>query len=146
MRKGARTRRKPRPLCCTRNDCRSESHREFRLLSQEPTKTTLLCRGASQNLERGRVVNLRPEVVIVGAGPAGLATAIAASLKGLRTVVVDARKPPIDKSCGEGLLPHGAAALAALGLNLRPDVAIPFHGIRFLDEQSSACAEFKDSP
>jgi flavin-dependent dehydrogenase len=91
-------------------------------------------------------MNLPPEVVIVGAGPAGLATAIAASLKGLRTVVVDARKPPIDKTCGEGLLPHGAAALTALGLRLRPDVAIPFHGIRFLDEQSSACAEFKDSP
>ena len=91
-------------------------------------------------------MNSRPEVVIVGAGPAGLATAIAASLKGLRTVVVDARTPPIDKSCGEGLLPHGAAALATLGLRLRSDVAIPFHGIRFLDEQSSACAEFKDSP
>src|SRR6266849_7734676 len=112
MRKGAGTRRKPRPLCCTKNDCGSESHREPAHLSPKPKRTTLPCRWASQNLERGSFVIHRPEVVIVGAGPAGLATAIAASLKGLRTVVVDARKPPIDKTCGEGLLPHGAAALA----------------------------------
>ena len=90
-------------------------------------------------------MNERPEVVVVGAGPAGLAVAIAASLRGLRTIVVDARRPPIDKTCGEGLLPHGVAALTTLGVRLPPEVAIPFHGIRFLDEQSSACAEFKDS-
>jgi len=78
------------------------------------------------------------EVLIVGAGPAGIATAIAASQKGLRVTVVDARKPPIDKACGEGLLPEGVAALRQLGIWLDSSNAHPIAGIRFSDEASSA--------
>jgi flavin-dependent dehydrogenase len=90
-------------------------------------------------------VSAHPHVVVVGAGPAGIATAIAASQKGLRAVVLDARTPPIDKPCGEGLLPHGVAALRALGIHLNSDIAVPFAGIRFADEKSSACAKFPDA-
>jgi flavin-dependent dehydrogenase len=78
------------------------------------------------------------EVLIVGAGPAGIATAIAASQKGLRATVVDARKPPIDKPCGEGLLPEGVSALQHLGVWLDSSVAFPITGLRFSDEASSA--------
>jgi flavin-dependent dehydrogenase len=81
------------------------------------------------------------EVLIVGAGPAGIATAIAASQKGLRATVVDARKPPIDKPCGEGLLPEGVAALQQLGIWLDSSVAFPIAGLRFSDETSSACGK-----
>lgn len=84
-------------------------------------------------------------VVVIGAGPAGIATAIAASQKGLQAVVLDARMPPIDKPCGEGLLPHGVAALRTLGIHLNSDIAVPFAGIRFVDENSSACAKFPDA-
>jgi menaquinone-9 beta-reductase len=79
------------------------------------------------------------EVLIVGAGPAGIATAIAASQKGLRVTVADARRPPIDKACGEGLLPEGVSALRHLGIWLDSSVAFPIAGIRFCDEASSAC-------
>lgn len=79
------------------------------------------------------------DVAVVGAGPAGIATAIAASLKGLRVIVLDFRKPPIDKSCGEGLLPEAVQALDALGIELG-SAAYPFCGIRFSDEQSSVGA------
>jgi menaquinone-9 beta-reductase len=79
------------------------------------------------------------EVLIVGAGPAGIATAIAVSQKGLRATVVDARKPPIDKPCGEGLLPEGVSALQHLGIWLDSSVAFPITGLRFSDEASSAC-------
>jgi menaquinone-9 beta-reductase len=82
---------------------------------------------------------MQPDVVVVGAGPAGIATAIAASLKGLRVSVVDFRKPPIDKPCGEGLLPEAVEALHALGVDLASN-AYPFAGIRFSDEQSSVSA------
>lgn len=78
------------------------------------------------------------DVLIVGAGPAGLATAIAARLKGLSVTVADARRPPIEKACGEGLLPEGVAALSRLGIELNSDVAFPIAGIRFCDEVSSA--------
>jgi flavin-dependent dehydrogenase len=79
------------------------------------------------------------EVLIVGAGPAGIATAIAVSQKGLRATVVEARKPPIDKPCGEGLLPEGVSALQHLGIWLDSSVAFPITGLRFSDEASSAC-------
>jgi len=80
------------------------------------------------------------DVLVVGGGPAGLATAIAARLQGLRATVVDSRRPPIDKTCGEGLLPGAVAALRRLGIELDSSLAFPFKGIRFTDEESSACA------
>ena len=81
-------------------------------------------------------------VIIIGAGPAGIATAIAANQRGFRAVVFDARTPPIDKPCGEGLLPQGVAALRSLGIQLNSDLAVPFSGIRFADGNSSAYAKF----
>ncbi len=82
------------------------------------------------------------DVLIVGAGPAGIATAIAASAKGFRVTVIDSRKPPIDKACGEGLLPEGVAALRTLGIELDSHCAFAFSGFRFTDAQSSATAKF----
>jgi flavin-dependent dehydrogenase len=80
------------------------------------------------------------DVLVVGAGPAGIATAIAASSRGLRVAVVDSRRPPIDKPCGEGLLPDAVAALRSLGVDLNSDAAFPLRGIRFADEESSVSA------
>ena len=80
--------------------------------------------------------------MIVGGGPAGLAAAIAARAKGLRVTVVDSRIPPIDKACGEGLLPEAVAALGKLGVDLCNASATRFSGIRFSDEHSSASARF----
>ena len=82
---------------------------------------------------------MQSDVVVLGAGPAGIATAIAARLKGLQATVLDFRKPPIDKPCGEGLLPEAVEALHILGIDLSP-VAFPFSGIRFSDDQSSVSA------
>lgn len=83
---------------------------------------------------------MHPDVVIVGGGPAGIATAIASAARGLRVTVLDSRKPPIDKPCGEGLLPEAVAALSNLGIELTSSVAFPFTGLRFCDERSSATA------
>ena len=83
---------------------------------------------------------MRSDVVVIGGGPAGMATAIAASRKGLRVTVLDSRKPPIDKPCGEGLLPEAVAGLRTLGIELGSTAAFPLAGIRFCDEQSSATA------
>ena len=80
------------------------------------------------------------DVLVIGAGPAGIATAIAASLKGLRASVLDYRKPPIQKSCGEGLLPTAVTSLQRLGIHLNSREGFPFRGIRFSDEEFSASA------
>ncbi len=84
---------------------------------------------------------MQADVLVVGGGPAGLAAAIAASLKNLRVTVVDSRKPPINKPCGEGLLPEAVAALRRLGVDLDSGPGFPFQGFRFSDETSSVSAE-----
>ena len=78
-----------------------------------------------------------PDVFIVGGGPAGLACAIAAAQRGLIVEVADGMTPPIDKACGEGLMPDTIEALAALGIAPRSAEGAPFHGIRFLANDRS---------
>jgi 2-polyprenyl-6-methoxyphenol hydroxylase-like FAD-dependent oxidoreductase len=73
------------------------------------------------------------DVCIAGGGPAGVACAIASALQGLRVVVVDGMRPPIDKACGEGLMPDTLAALAELGVRFAAGDGFPIRGIRFLD-------------
>ena len=58
------------------------------------------------------------DLLVAGGGPAGLATALHAALAGLEAVVVEPRTRPVDKACGEGLMPGGVAALPALGVDL----------------------------
>lgn len=76
-----------------------------------------------------------PDVFISGGGPAGLACAIAATQQGLTVEVADGMRPPIDKACGEGLMPDTLEALAQLGVGpavLATVESHPFCGIRFL--------------
>ncbi len=82
------------------------------------------------------------DVLIVGGGPAGLATALAARQQGLRAVVVDSAAPPIDKACGEGLMPDSLEVLQQLGVTLDPSKYVPFQGIRFIGEISRVEAVF----
>src|SRR5580700_9521397 len=100
---------------------------------------------ASHNSNIGFPVNANNDVIVIGAGPAGIATAIAANQMGLRAIVFDARTPPIDKPCGEGLLPQGVAALRSLGIHLNSNNAIPFAGIRIAGGEFSAYAKFPDA-
>ncbi len=82
------------------------------------------------------------DVLVIGGGPVGLAAAIAARRKGFRVVLADARKPPIDKACGEGVMPDGLAAAARLGLHLPPAESFAFRGICFHGEDVSVAADF----
>ncbi len=85
---------------------------------------------------------MAPDVFIVGGGPAGLAAAIAARLKGFDVTVADAARPPIDKACGEGLLPSAIGALQQLGIEISDDDAMPFRGIRFISGATTVEASF----
>jgi flavin-dependent dehydrogenase len=84
---------------------------------------------------------LQTDVFIVGGGPAGLAAAIAARQNGFRVTVADSQHPPIDKACGEGLMPGAVAALHSLGIRFASHEATPFRGIRFIDGRSGLHSE-----
>jgi len=80
---------------------------------------------------------------VVGGGPAGLAAAIAARLRGFDVTVADAAQPPIDKACGEGLMPDSLSALRRLGIELDPERSFAFRGIRFIGDGGRVAADFR---
>ncbi len=83
----------------------------------------------------------RADLLVVGAGPAGLATAIEARLGGLEVIVLDACDGPVDKACGEGIMPGGVRALQRLGVDVSG--GMPFRGVRYLDEAHTVEAGFR---
>ncbi|MFD8911481.1 NAD(P)/FAD-dependent oxidoreductase [Streptomyces sp. NPDC059575] len=83
------------------------------------------------------------DVLVAGGGPAGLAAAVHATLAGLTAVVVEPRTAPVDKACGEGVMPGGVAALRALGVE---PVGRELRGIRYVDGPRRAEAPFRDRP
>jgi hypothetical protein len=83
------------------------------------------------------------DLLIVGGGPAGLASAINARQQGLSVIVAEPRDTPIDKACGEGLMPGGLAALASLGVD---PAGMPLRGIAYLSEHRRAEAPFRCGP
>ena len=85
---------------------------------------------------------VRHDLFVVGGGPAGLATAIAARLAGFSVRLADMRRPPVDKACGEGIMPDGAAILREMGVVLPPGKAYPLHGIRYVQGELEVEARF----
>jgi flavin-dependent dehydrogenase len=57
-------------------------------------------------------------------------------------VLIDAAIPPIDKACGEGLMPDGIEPLRTLGIVADSEDHAIFQGIRFIGEHGSVQARF----
>ena len=89
-------------------------------------------------------------MLVAGAGPVGLAVAVLAATSGFDVLVADPRVDqaggePIDKACGEGLLPLGLRRLRALGVD---PPGRPLAGIRYLRATGgpTADARFRAGP
>jgi flavin-dependent dehydrogenase len=81
------------------------------------------------------------DVAVAGGGPAGSALAIELGRRGLRVTLYEKARHPRLKACGEGLLPHGVAALGAIaGLPDAPRVS----GLRFVAGGASTEAHFPE--
>jgi menaquinone-9 beta-reductase len=74
------------------------------------------------------------DAVIVGAGPAGAATAILLAEQGLSVVLLDRARFPRNKICGEYLSPEGSRILDRLGVlgTVEARGARPLRGMRIL--------------
>ncbi len=83
------------------------------------------------------------DLLVVGGGPAGLATALHAQRAGLSVRVWEPRSGAVDKACGEGLMPGAVAALADLGVH---PTGHPLLGIRYLGSGQEARADFRAGP
>ncbi|MFD9458370.1 NAD(P)/FAD-dependent oxidoreductase [Streptomyces sp. NPDC059985] len=85
------------------------------------------------------------DLLVAGGGPAGLATAIHAALAGLEAVVVEPRPTPVDKACGEGLMPGAVRRFEELGVRVG---GREFHGIVYVDAGTGLRAQglFRSGP
>jgi flavin-dependent dehydrogenase len=80
-----------------------------------------------------------PDVVVVGAGPAGAATAILLAEQGLGVTVLDRARFPRPKLCGEYLSPEAPRVLDRLGvLKAVDEVAVPLAGMRITAPDGTA--------
>jgi flavin-dependent dehydrogenase len=84
------------------------------------------------------------DVAVLGGGPAGLAAALALRQRGCSVALYDAQYPPIEKACGEGLMPESVRILEDLGVPLAGEDKAAFAGISFHDRSSAADGAFSN--
>ena len=86
------------------------------------------------------------DLLVVGGGPAGAATAYWAARSGLDVIVVEKKAFPRDKTCGDGLTPRGVHQLVEMGLE---DSLEPFHrfgGLRTIAHGRTIEMSWPDHP
>ncbi|SCG74847.1 geranylgeranyl reductase family [Micromonospora echinaurantiaca] len=86
------------------------------------------------------------DVVVVGAGPAGAAAALAARRSGARVLLLDRADFPRDKACGDGVAAHALDVLADLGV---PDAVAgypPLPALRLVGPGGGAVARALPRP
>lgn len=84
----------------------------------------------------------RYDVVVVGAGPGGAATAAHLADAGASVLVLDRSSFPRDKACGGGLTPRGVAAVGRLGLDADDPMFVRVGGLELVGDGRRSSAPF----
>jgi len=78
-------------------------------------------------------VKTEADVIIIGAGPGGAATARYLAMEGFDVIALEKAHYPRDKVCGDGLTPRAVKELQLIGLPTpREEGWIPNHGLRMV--------------
>jgi menaquinone-9 beta-reductase len=94
---------------------------------------------------RGAVVTeLRCDLLVLGAGPAGSALAAAAAARGRDVMLIEAAYHPRPKVCAEYASPRIAEELARLGVDSWREAAIPLLGMRVILGDAAAEISYAD--
>lgn len=86
------------------------------------------------------------DVVVVGAGPAGSAAALAARRAGARVLLLDRANFPRDKACGDGIAAHALDVLAELGVTGAVDGYAPLPALRLVGPGGAAVSRALPRP
>jgi geranylgeranyl reductase family protein len=89
------------------------------------------------------------DLLVIGGGPAGAATAVHAARAGLSVIVVDRARFPRDKPCAEYLSPEATRDLDDLGVLEAVEAAgaAKLHGFRLVsDDGAAVCGRFAGTP
>ncbi len=81
--------------------------------------------GKPSSLEPPRPPERSCDVLVVGAGPSGSAAAYWLAREGLDVVVVEKKRFPRAKTCGDGLTPRAVRQLAEMGVE--PELSASYH-------------------
>ncbi len=73
------------------------------------------------------------DVIVVGAGPGGSATAYHLARHGMRVLLLEKTEFPREKVCGDGLTPRAVKQLIKLGIDTSPEAGwLPNRGLRVI--------------
>lgn len=85
------------------------------------------------------------EVGIVGGGPIGLYSALVLANQGYHVHLFEKRNFPIDKVCGQGIMPKGYELLRKIGIHFDIENSQTFHRIKYVDGDIQVSGELEES-
>ncbi|PIK14860.1 NAD(P)/FAD-dependent oxidoreductase [Halobacteriovorax sp. JY17] len=75
-------------------------------------------------------------LAIIGGGPIGLYTAIKLAKRGHKVTLFEKRSWPIDKVCGQGIMPSGVDNLINIGMTFTPFNSFTLNSIEYIERNS----------